>query len=538
MNKTLDTRICEVTIYTDKALVMRRGVVQLTGEEHELVIEQLPITLQSESVRVRSTGTAGGQLLGVRTERISASAEIEQKIAHLTQEIGKIEEQKRQGQDLLTLLNHQRNFVKSLSNQYLERMTKFQNPEQMELSQIRELLEFVGQQYSDYSNAIGQQEIEQRQQDKQLQILRQQLQQLSNSQPQESFNLIIAIAGQEAGELELEVSYFVQKVSWTPLYDLRFYATREKINLSYLAEIKQSTGEDWQGVKLTLSTAKPGAGTTPPKVTPWYIDVQNSAHPGRRTSSFSEPVNLPSRAVAAAMPFAGTSPSADALMNSGFDYTFAPVTPPEPSKTGSSVTYAVSGTSHIPSNGLPYKVTIFTEDYPCQADYLSVPRQVNGAYLQATLKNPLTGVTLLPGKVSIFLENTFVGTTELGNIVPSQEFKLNLGIYEGIKIQRDLVERQVEHNRVENQRRTTYAYRLVITNLQECEIKLQVIEQLPISRHEQVQVRLALANPDAESGEMGMLRWLLTVPPLSKQEVYYQFAIEHPHEFTVVGLDI
>jgi uncharacterized protein (TIGR02231 family) len=173
MNKTLDTRICEVTVYADKALVMRRGVVQLTGEEQELLIEQLPITLQSESVHVRTTGTAGGQLLGVRTERISASAEIEQKIAQLTQEMGKIEEQKRQGQDLLTLLNHQRNFVKSLSNQYLERMTKFQNPEQMELSQIQELLEFVGQQYSNYSNAIGQQEIEQRQQDKQLQVLRQ-----------------------------------------------------------------------------------------------------------------------------------------------------------------------------------------------------------------------------------------------------------------------------------------------------------------------------------------------------------------------------
>jgi hypothetical protein len=38
MNKTVDTRICEVTVYNDQAQVTRRGVVQLTGEEHELVI--------------------------------------------------------------------------------------------------------------------------------------------------------------------------------------------------------------------------------------------------------------------------------------------------------------------------------------------------------------------------------------------------------------------------------------------------------------------------------------------------------------------
>ncbi|HEY9612154.1 DUF4140 domain-containing protein, partial [Allocoleopsis sp.] len=45
MNKTVDTRICEVTVYSNQALVTRRGVVQLTGDEHELVIAQLPVTL-------------------------------------------------------------------------------------------------------------------------------------------------------------------------------------------------------------------------------------------------------------------------------------------------------------------------------------------------------------------------------------------------------------------------------------------------------------------------------------------------------------
>ena len=115
MNKTVDTRICDVTVYSNQALVTRRGVVQLTGDEHELVIAQLPVTLVSESVRVKSTGAVGGRLLGVRTERIYSTQEVAQNVTQLNQEIAEIEDQKRQVQDVLTLLNLQRNFVKSLS---------------------------------------------------------------------------------------------------------------------------------------------------------------------------------------------------------------------------------------------------------------------------------------------------------------------------------------------------------------------------------------------------------------------------------------
>jgi hypothetical protein len=37
---------------------------------------------------------------------------------------------------------------------------------------------------------------------------------------------------------------------------------------------------------------------------------------------------------------------------------------------------------------------------------------------------------------------------------------------------------------------------------------------------------------------MGMLEWSLTLAPLSQQELYYQFTVEHLPEITVVGLDI
>jgi uncharacterized protein (TIGR02231 family) len=538
MKKTVETRICEVTVFNDQALVTRRGVLQLTGEEHELVIDQLPVTLVSESVRVSGSGTVAVGLLGVRTERTYASEEFTKKIAQLHQEIDQIEEQKRYLQDQLTLLNLQRNFVKNLSNQYLERLTKFPDSQQLNLDQIRELLDFVGQQYREFSKAIATSEKEQQKLDKQLQIFRGRLQPLSTPAAQERFQILITLEPSVAGEFELEVSYIVHQVSWVPLYDLHFSTTHETIYLSYLAQVKQTSGEDWQNVTLTLSTAKPGLGTRLPKLTPWYIDVSNPNvwEPRGRAIAQSEEI-LP-RAYSATMPYPGSIPVPETTLSEDLERLKAQIGTPEVLKLGGIVTFKSSTLGNIPSDGATHQATIFQENYPCRVEYIAMPRLVSLPYLQATIMNPLSGVTLLPGQGNIFRDHTFVGTTQLDNIAPGQEFKLNLGIDEGLKIDRVLVERQVEKKLIGNQKRTTYAYRIVITNLREIATDLCLLEQLPVSRNEQIKVRLNRTEPQIQMGDLGILEWSLTLPSQSKQELYYQFTIEHPHDLTIVGLDI
>ncbi|MGB5963692.1 MAG: mucoidy inhibitor MuiA family protein [Coleofasciculaceae cyanobacterium] len=536
MNKTVDTHIQEVKVYADRALVKRRGVVQLTGEENELIVAQLPTTLVSESVRATGIGVAV-RLLGVRTERIYTTEAIAHQVLELHRSIAKIEDEKRLTVDQLTLLNLQRNFIKALNTQYLERLGKISNPEQLNLEEIKKLLDFVGQQYSDFSKGIVEQEKQQQKLDKQLQTLRQQLQQVSTPQPQESFNIIVSLEASEAGEFELELSYMVQEASWKPLYDLRFSITSQNIDISYLAEVQQSTGEDWLDVDLTLSTAKPGLGSLPPKLTPWYVELQqqkdlSTSRIRRKGEAYSSQDTI-------RMPFAGTAPEFDEDFL--LSYSNAEIATAEVSKQGGVVTFGISGGGNIPSDGTPHQTTIFNDDYPYRAEYIAMPHLVGMAYLQTTITNPLTGVTLLPGKVNIFRDNTFVGTTELENIAPGQEFKLNLGIDETLKIERDLVERQVDKKLIGNYRRTTYAYRLVVTNLSDQAnniSQLTLTEQLPVSRNEQIKIRLTRSNPQIQISDLGLLEWLLALEPNSAQEIYYQFTVEQPPDLTILGLDI
>ena len=155
----------------------------------------------------------------------------------------------------------------------MDRFSRSLAQQQVSLNETRQLLNFVGQQYAELSQAIAQQEKQTHELGQQLIALRQQMQQVQTPRPKESFNIIVTVESSSTSEFELEVFYVVQAAGWTPLYDLRVTRMGDHVNLSYLAEVQQSTGEDWNDVALTLSTAKPGLGTLPPKLKPWYVDA-------------------------------------------------------------------------------------------------------------------------------------------------------------------------------------------------------------------------------------------------------------------------
>ncbi|MEG4353262.1 mucoidy inhibitor MuiA family protein [Microcoleus sp. LAD1_D3] len=535
--KTLETSISEVTVYTDRALVTRRGTVSLTGNERELAIASVPATLETESVRATGAGTVAVRLLGVRTETVFSSEPVGDCTAELTQQIQELQTQRRGINDKITARKIQLKFVEGLSEKSVGFFSSSIAKQQVGLNETGELLNFLGTNYLKYVSAIAQHEKQQRELDKQIEALLLQLRQVQTPHSQQSFNIIVAIEPSGIGNFELEVSYVVMGARWTPLYDLRVNTTNNQINLNYLAEVNQNTGEDWAGVALTLSTAKPGMGTLPPKLEPWFIDTVYPRYAQARELMMTRS-RQPAEAEIALdytnLEFQDNGPPAGAAPQ----LIAAQTATTQVSKEGGTVSFQVGGNTKIPSDGTPHKVTIFSENYPFKPEYIAVPRLVSFAYLQAVVVNPITGATLLPGKANIFRNNTFVGSVQLENVSPGQEYKLNLGIDEGLKIERELVERQVDKKLIGQQRRTSYAYRLNVTNLYQVQVHLTLKEQLPVSRNEQIKVRSTLTNPKIVAGEMGLLEWIMSLPPQAKQELYYQFVVEHPPDLTVTGLDI
>ena len=512
--KTIETHICEVTVYSNQALVTRRGRVQLTGEEQALAIAGLPVSLKAESVRASGSGSMPVQLRGVRTERTYSSNDTTEKIAALSEQIKKLESQKRLLQNQIEALKLQCNFVQSLGEKSVERFASALATQDVGLNETQELLDFVGSHYTKYVQEIAECETQCQHIEEQLEALNKNMLEAKKPPAQESWNSIVSVAPEGSGECEIEISYIVNFASWTPLYDLRLNGTCELVHLTYLAEVKQNTGEDWTGVTLTLSTAKPGLGMLPPQFKPWYIGISGSSGSLNRS-------------------MASTTGSSGATSSESEKAAL-----PQVSKSEGVVTLLIEGKSNIPSDGNPHQISIFSNEYPGRPELLAMPRLASLAYLQTVVIHPPTATPLLPGKANLFHDNTFVGTTHIHEVLHGKELKLNLGPDKNMQIKRDLVERQVSKKLIGGNRQITYAYSIKMVNLRDREIALNLSEQLPVSRNEQIKVRLTNTFPEIELAQMGLLNWRLTLPAHGKEEVYYQFIVEHPPDLPIRGLDI
>ncbi|THD25143.1 hypothetical protein D915_003787 [Fasciola hepatica] len=100
-----------------------------------------------------------------------------------------------------------------------------------------------------------------------LEVLEGQLRQLNRCQDEfvsKELHVLIESRGTESPQLEL--SYSVGGVSWTPAYDIRLSSTAATLQVIYYGLVSQSTGENWELGKLTLSTAQPTEGGGVPEL--------------------------------------------------------------------------------------------------------------------------------------------------------------------------------------------------------------------------------------------------------------------------------
>lgn len=86
--------------------------------------------------------------------------------------------------------------------------------------------------------------------------------------------MIVNVETAERGQVKLFPSYLVQNAGWYPLYDARVMSDSKQIELHYFGMLQQSTGEDWNDVALTLSTAEPMSVKSLPKLERWFIDTK------------------------------------------------------------------------------------------------------------------------------------------------------------------------------------------------------------------------------------------------------------------------
>jgi uncharacterized protein (TIGR02231 family) len=530
-----DTPITGVTVFTDGARVTRTGTKAIQPGVQPVVVASLPESADPSSVRVAARGHDLALLnvevqrrvsAGPRREALATLRDDAERCREAVKELNDADEAERAGLDFLGHLSE-------------AAATSLARAVSTGRAGYDELAGMAGHLSASTGATLGRRrEIAARKRDAQRE-LDAALERLAGAeQPGDTVvftEVSVLLEAAAATEAEIEVTYHVARASWKPLYDL--VLNDEKLAVSYLAEITQQTGEDWPEVTLVLSTTRQGLRQTLPELSPWYIGRPQPPRPVMRAAMRARgPGAAPMAAGAPAEDSFGADQSPALMMSrAALPEARVPAAEPGQSESGAGLVYTVARPLAVPSDGDPHKTLVARSEADAVLDYLTVPVLAAEAYLRATVTNgPLL---LLPGQARIFHGAQFVGETRLDSVAPGEEFEVQLGVDDQIKVERKLRRRTTSKAVIGSTRTIDIAYEITVENHRDRKATVSVHDHVPVSTDGDIKVRTREATPaPASTDDLGELTWTLTLPPGESSSVAHRFTVEHPAQVTVAGL--
>ena len=99
-----------------------------------------------------------------------------------------------------------------------------------------------------------------------------QLAQVQGKRTRPTSEVVVEVSADAAVSATLTLKYMVSSAGWSPSYDIRVADITKPMQLTYKAQVYQSTGEDWDKVQLALSSGDPNKDAIMPTLYPWRLD--------------------------------------------------------------------------------------------------------------------------------------------------------------------------------------------------------------------------------------------------------------------------
>lgn len=516
----LEAPITAVTVFRDGARVQRSGTVSMTQGTQAVVIGGLPASVDPASVRVAARGP-GLTLLtvevhhGYRTDPLrDETARLRAEAERCRDAVQALDDEDAAVQARLEFLGH----LSGAAATALARAVGFGRASHDDLAQM------AGHLSGDTGDALARRRdiaARSRAARRELEAAERRLDEAEQraGQPAAYTDVSAILEAGAAAKAEVELSYHVPGASWRPLYDLTLDG--EQLTVSYLAEVTQQTGEDWPAVELVLATTRSGQYQGLPELDPWYIGKAPALPPA-----------MP-RMTHRAMAFTARSPRAAGQA----DQPEAAVLMAEPGDAvGAGLVYRVQRPLAVPADGGPHKTSIGRFGLDAALDHLAVPALAAEAYLRATVTNT-SPLLLLPGPARVFHGPQFVGETSLPTVAAGEEFELQLGVDDQIRVERTLRRRSTGKAVIGGTRTIDIGYEITVENHRAGPTKVSVHDRIPVSTDAEIRVRLRETNPaPAKQTDLGELTWELALDGGQEATVRYRFTVEHPAQVTVSGL--
>ena len=509
------TEINQVTVFTNGATIQRSATVSIPAGYSELKFENLPASIDLASISVTATGDFIILNVAHQLDYLGPDRKTGEMIA-LEDSLEKLQAIFDGNMNNIAALQEEQNVL--LANKNVGGTNTG-----VKLEDLNSISTYVSNRILEIRNKIGSINVKNTGLKKQIDRINQQLAQLNATRNEPFSTIRVSVSANAKTSGNFKISYFVGNVSWTPQYDIRVKSADSPVELLYKAMVTQNTGEDWNQVKVRLSTGNPAAGSDKPNLNPWYLNFQPQVmikSESRKNEDRKDKESM------LAMPSAAVEFQFDA----GSTYQWVTA-----SESQLSTEYDIALPYTITSSNNPIAIEIKKDILPAKYSYFAVPKIEREAFLVASITG-WQDFDFRQGPANIYFENTFVGGTSIDPNTLNDTLVISLGRDQRIIVKRDKLKESAGNQLIGSNRTRNYTYETSLKNNRKESVTILVEEQIPVSQDKEIEVKAIDYSGGELNVETGKITWKLDLAPGQQVKKKLSFSVKHPKDRPVMGL--
>ena len=332
--------------------------------------------------------------------------------------------------------------------------------------------------------------------------------------------IVLQVLVKENGISAFDFNYFTRNAAWIPAYEIRVKSIDNSFRLLYKAQLNQSTGLNWNNIKLNLSTSNPNLSNVIPSIYPTYlqfyapvlysaisnrIEKYNSAAPVMRDLTISNGELLQTKLNIQTDDVSENLTLAESELN---------------------INYEIDLPYEIPSDSKSYSINIKEETMKVIYQHFAIPKIDNDAYLLAKLTR-WDSLNLLPGEANIIMDNIYIGKSFLNPSIAQDTLEISLGRDKRISIERKVVkECTIEKKR--DYKLDIFTYEIIVKNNKKNSVEINLKDQFPISKTNEIEVILLDNKNAVVDTEKGIIAWKEKIESGESRKYRFSYQVKYP----------
>lgn len=521
------SRIREATLFSDQAYVIRSAEISAVEGSNEIRLSVDAFQVDPDSVSAKVFGE--GQILGVQYREIPVEEPAQENVRALENRLRDLRWKERSILDEREILGKKETFLNSVT-----KFSETQIPQDIKTNfprteDLQGVLTFLGDRFDELAGRKASIDRELEEISKKIKVIEEELNMVRRPARKVEKVIEVLYQGSKSQNVRVEAGYLVRHAFWSPLYRVSVPLSFDGVDLTMFSSILQKTGENWTALDLSVSNVIPLKGARIPELNSWILDIPRALESSMNKKSFaSDRARMAQPMAVLKEEMAGTDQEA----------AFAET---EKKELPLSFEYRFPRPVDIESRDKETVLPLFTRKIEGTFFDLAVPRVSPLTFLVCRAKGD---GEILAGPLNVYFGGRYVGKTFLSEKKPGEAFDFNLGADREVKVTRTKITDKIRETYFGRVERETVvreiAYRIRMENRKKQPVTLQVLDAVPFSRTDRMEVKDVKLLPEpAEKNyreKQGVHLWRTELKPGETKEISIAFVVTYPRESPPPGL--